>query len=727
MMIGWLFKGEARDELYSKLPDPVEQWFPRLLRPMVVLDRAWESSQADLGELFWKALEKAEQAGDYALFKEILTVVLRRSNLHFFDLAAEDRESFAKRYQRILDTVGRVCERCIGKSPEIDLEVHRVLARELPDGDLLWRIFIDGPKPEDGTSTSDVLSNRLALIKRWLDHDNPEVALDTLRASNLVLLTACLRLERKQGLWPGDVESSEIPWKPVRISSDIAKSFTERLDYSSRGATSDAVAHEIGRAYTLSILACPSAIAHLPRWIYETNLPRRSLRQVNRQLELLTDLLPEVQLPENAKEFLDVLMEPLAKEDVEVDTRYLSKYRKFSEAAKYGKHNARLSRDIQVYDEIVIWFDELCENMIKNPGAVDLRSHQNHVVDLKKIQIGKLEGYPFKHSYRFWSRAFESLEKLLCDVGTPGGGPVRPEVALLSRELAEWCKRQRQELKQLRRSRLIFTPMYQIYSRVLEQLETAAREFRESSAVQKNIVVSVFDHGLLARLDEHLLELWEVAQVLDPLKSWSGESSSKSSGASKNQTMATAARFASHLLDRARTAECIPKNLRTLRGLLGSDSCTDSGEIALSEFVMEFARRNSWEKVNECVGDDQLTQHEAYYLQLCLDELAHNHREHGVQEIGPTIARSSWEGSPRLTVRCSVHERDRPEIKRLLGCSGGLQNLLAVDDSSAAPKHGSGLYLANLAAATAGWKLEYSLEQRHQLVFSLTRVDRGSS
>jgi hypothetical protein len=729
MMIGWLFaKGESqsRHQLYSKLPEPVEQWFPRLLRPMVALDRDWESPEADHGGLLKEALERAEQAGDFALFREILTVVLRRSNHHFFELAAEEREVFAEKYQGILETIGRVCERCIGKSPEIDLAVHRVLAKELPDGDLLWRIFIDGPNPEDGTSTSDVLSNRLALIKGWLDHDNPEVALDTLRASNLVLLTACLRLERKQGLWPRDVETSEIPWKPVRISSDIAMSFTERLDYSARGATSDAVSHEIGRAYSLFILACPSAIARLPRWIYETNLPRRSLRHVNRQLEFLTDLLPEVQVPENAREFLDVLMEPLAKEE-DVDIRYLSKYRDFTEATRYGEPNARLSEQMGIYDEIVVWFDELRRNLKEHPGAVDLKSRPRSYDHLKKIGIEKPEEYPFEHSSNFWNRVFDSLDEQLQGVGVPGKGPVRPEVALLSRELADWCMRQRQELRQLRKSRLIFTPMYQIYDRVLEQLESAARSFRESAAVQKDIVVSVLDHGLLARLDEHLLELWEVAQVLDPLKSWNGESS-QGSIESGNKTMPTAARFASHLLDRARSAECIPKNLRTLRGLLGSESGPDSGEIALGDLVTEFARRNGWKQTSECVDGDQLTGHEAYYLQLCLDELAHNHREHGSQKTGPTIARDSCcKGSTRLTVCCRFHEGDRAEIDSVLGSSGGLQKLVSVDDSTEVPKHGSGLYLANLAAATAGWKLEYRLLQPDQLVFSLTKVDRRPS
>src|SRR5205085_2869219 len=109
------------------------------------------------------------------------------------------------------------------------------------------------------------------------------------------------------------------------------------------------------------------------------------------------------------------------------------------------------------------------------------------------------------------SRAEEESELLLNRFR-----PVRPEVVLCSAELTKWCQDQRKELDSWKSEYKIFDPQRSNYGRALSNLEHATAGFREGSALQRNIVISVLDHGMLERLDEHLLGLWEVAQALDP-------------------------------------------------------------------------------------------------------------------------------------------------------------------------------------------------------------------
>src|SRR5262249_49032828 len=113
----------------------------------------------------------------------------------------------------------------------------------------------------------------------------------------------------------------------------------------------------------------------------------------------------------------------------------------------------------------------------------------------------------------------------------------------------------------------IFEPHSSLYLDALQQVQQAALRFDRGAALQKNIVLGVLGHNLLERLDEHLLDLWEMAQALDPQRVWDSEDEVTTRHADEKNSP-SAGWFAGKLLDLSENAVTIPNNLRTLQSLL---------------------------------------------------------------------------------------------------------------------------------------------------------------
>jgi hypothetical protein len=305
---------------------------------------------------------------------------------------------------------------------------------------------------------------------------------------------------------------------------------------------------------------------------------------------------------------------------------------------------------------------------------------------------------------------------------------------LFSRTLEEWSCGQREELRKRREEYNIFEPHSRIYDGALAAIERTAHRFREGAAVQKNMVLGVLGHGLLELLDEHLLELWEVAQALDPVRTWEqDQGSGKTSHEGRNST---AARFADYLLGRALNAETIPKNLRSLQGLLcytakePAGEAEDGGPYDLQRLYQEFEDKERWRVPKNQWKDLSLDRREYHFLRLTLSELAQNDHCHGrlgqddyefplVEAVEPGDPES---GQAILIFRYPSSDEDYERLRMALEDSDSLQRMVPARTEPRFPSHGTGLYLANLAAAAVGWKLDFEKPvEKGRLKFRLHR------
>jgi hypothetical protein len=90
-------------------------------------------------------------------------------------------------------------------------------------------------------------------------------------------------------------------------------------------------------------------------------------------------------------------------------------------------------------------------------------------------------------------------------------------VVLQSHHLADWATRSVADLDDRYQENDLFEPEYSIFRATFERLRLAAGAFPGSASIQKNIVLGILEHGLLEDLDAHVLDLWEIARVLNPL------------------------------------------------------------------------------------------------------------------------------------------------------------------------------------------------------------------
>jgi hypothetical protein len=348
----------------------------------------------------------------------------------------------------------------------------------------------------------------------------------------------------------------------------------------------------------------------------------------------------------------------------------------------------------------------------------------------------------------FWLERLGALNEI---VGPQGGlrepsDTVRPELVLFVRqELASWCRKSIQALDHRRLEHSLFEPDSSVYRSVLQRLETVALDFPQSTAVQKNLIVGILGHGLLGNLDEHILELGEIAQALDPLCAEGARSYCTQETSVTASRWGAADGFAQYLLGRARNAGSIPKNLRALQELVSVEIDHDLERrrtIPLNDLLDQCLRK--WKEAGPLAqlvdgtssgagaGAACLDYSDAVFLGLALKELAQNNENYGEPNRTPLVGLCGLlpeDPSALNAFSLEFYYREairKQAAKRLhwLRVHGLQQPSRPWPDRQVA-SHGTGLYLANLAASIVGWKLEISKldEPSNSVEFILARTE----
>jgi hypothetical protein len=239
-------------------------------------------------------------------------------------------------------------------------------------------------------------------------------------------------------------------------------------------------------------------------------------------------------------------------------------------------------------------------------------------------------------------------------------------------------------------------------------------------------------------MDELVLELEEIAYALDP-EMYQQRLESDSHGGTPGQaedqlsTAATEYRFAHYLLSRAADAETVPKNLRNLIKLVHERSLKK--EESLSEQIKNAAA--TFNIAVEWTASKPAPEIKKLWLfSLVLEELFQNQQMHGkgrpcrihfrpmasaVQEhwqlCGLTVAGM---GEPELMVHFALDAKDGENRERLRTVMAThLQKPIPSREDRKVPSHGTGLYLANLAAALMRHRLFLTAVTKDEVTFCL--------
>ncbi len=746
----------SKDEGPGEALGPASQWLPRHLRPLLDLEAAWSQPAEQMTGKLAAALMAARGVEDRRLFKEILEAVLTRANHWLFYEARKAADGndipFARTFLVMLSDLETVMGAWVGLPGGVDARMRISIVKSLLDGDTLWslaRVCRRGPLGMGDDLASQAMHARIRLIRDCLGQGNRLLAEETLRAANLALMRLCRRLvRRKDEDWRDELGDHQLPWESLPGFFEAVGDFAARSAHP-HGSLGEVATHEICRTYSLGMLVCPAGVVRLASWMAETDPPSDMGKRVLEQLGVLSELL-DMQLPQTHQLLLRTAL------GTEVGSYKNLLFHEWSEETLAGRdigiENERIILARKPFDQIVLWLRSLARQLLDEAGEVDLSS----VPKLLRDIAGSSQ--PIRHSRQFWQKALQSLiERIeqypdLIDTQPASGpslapgtlalqpaaagawvNPVRPALVLFSRDLAEWCREQRDRIQKLCGEYELFNPIASMYDEALGLVERASVRFPHGAAVQKNLVLGVLDHGLLELLDEHLLEVWEIAQALDPIRTW------EHAGTSHSRIAAgTAGRFADYLLVRAVKAEAIPKNLRSLQGLLSFSSNTKAetdvpdSSASLLHLLEEFKKRESWCVLNGSAWDRiPLLPRPYHFLRLTLGELAQNDRAHGLRsrpELLRGLGENSWlplvyegdDGWPRF--QFSYPPDDDQRVSETVEQSRNCQTMVKARREPRLPSHGSGLYLANLAAASVGWKLDIDAHGNGTLVFKLKRV-----
>ncbi len=627
-----------------------------------------------------------------------------------------------------------------------------------------------------------MLSWRVEQVRKLLSKGKSLLELETLRACNLSLLRASHRIISESGRvadkWDPKDPEQELPWPAPERFFDIIGEFAARM-FHSQGGLKDAFVQEIARAYALGVCLCPSAAIPIAHSLAEASLPDHVLLRVVQQFAVLGEI--GVAPPKLACDLFEMAsrkkldpeerngdprkrpqggftfqtwkawfdLEDKDKDDCEAFEKKM--------VERVGIYNARRMADFIPYDRVIRYFIDLVVRFSGNAGSINLPQ-------AKELTLPKKVTVAFKHTHAFWSAALEDFktEIGIGELDAPEAeGPVRPEVVLLSSRIADWCEKWIVDLRDRAESHRLFEPERTVWLQVLSRLRTTARAFPHSTAIQQSIVFGVLSHGLLETLDEHILEFDEMACALNPLLA-PGQQSIP--GFRWQHGQSTHHRFASYLIGRSSSAQSVPKNLRVLQELLSHYRPSQDGEAGKERvsaetslgveniFLEVMPEKDYW--VIEGKFEIKLSPMESRYLKLTLQELIDNDRTHGrpkgsldknkpvllarptpdqVERYANEIRRKNRnlikEADCRILIGFSFEDHATPlweETRRRLQRlrSAKLQSLFDPDPRKdrEIPSHGTGLYLANLAASVVGWRLQITNIEDSRFWMALFRV-----
>lgn len=765
--------------------EPPRWQLPRYVRPLLDLRRLWmqidlPDSEIDLSsEMHYRlsrieasltlALRLVRELGDVRMFQEICECVLKRANFILFQAAEsddiEERHWAQATFGRVMASIDNALERWHGMPDYAERLVRVVVAKSFFDGDTFLRVLRESAKEEpagprliprewaasrksrsESKPFSKVLQRRVLGARELIFKTDPVVRLESIRAANLSLLRLCYRLtpteERRFRLGGPEVPPTEIRWEEFEIFFEHLTFAAARV-FQSPHEIGEALAHEYARTFALAVCACPSAAVRIGYSMTETRLiadldsEQDLCRRVEKQIILLGSIgvpvPPDIQrlfvlvtqgpLEELWDEFLDT--DGGSEETEPLDLGTFTDWK----APKLGYQNAEVLFCVDRLLRILRWLEGLADAMASN--VADLKFSRDaferakrHLADLQEESV---RGF-YTSSRAFWLQALDKLAHV--DVFVEQASPISPRVLLASRHLATWTKEQLDVLDQRYRDLEIFQPEISYYRRILQRLREAAKAFPKSAAVQKAVVVGVLGHHLLEDLDEHTLELEELAHALDPvLVDEFRERDRRPLPITHHGPMAR--RFSAYLLRRAQHASSSPKNLRILYGLLDSTptgKARSNGGLRLAKLLAAYSASSAADPVQarvpeifrwdtSTIPDDwgpSLSDWEAAHLELVLEELHQNHRKHSrvptdrVERNGDTdLPRPRIElGRTGMALEMAfTFELGSENLKRLQRLLQGTEQDRPMEPSERmeVPSTGTGLYLGRLAAAVVGW------------------------
>lgn len=716
-------------------------WFPRYLRPHVSMVRAFrwwtrkllhqspevstddrDRMHKDLKLGLRHALESAFELRDKALFQEITANVLKHFNLLIKRVVrynASASETLAGLYLDALEEIDGACRLWLSTDATSHGHVQIVKIKNLVDGDVIFQLtraisrFSHAQNPASAeraprarraqaiaATLRKITDAHIAQVGRLMLEGKPLVRLETIRATNLALIRAA---------WIQWRENDRIVWSDLGKFLDVLGRFATVAAPSA----DDALCHEIARCYALCVVLSPQHAAASAFGISAARLPAKVVRAVEEQVRLVHRLVERHASREGAS-FDEAIDEASA-----VLKRVMRGKLEDEEVSSYGEGfqartgeflpdeqgpSARLAYYRKAHFEhtmrVVTWLEQLAQSLEHSPEDVSFEPVEAF---LENLRAGSEDGSQrFDSDRRFWFAALAKLKQVCERYGlvTQGsgagemGGTVRPALVLSSSALTKWASVCRQEIDALYGQHVVQDPLYSRYRSVLEQLRVTASRLTESMAVHRALVTGVLDHHLLELLDDHVLQLREIAHVVHPCLT---DALGPARGAPE--------RFSSMLVKQMRVASTIPKNLRTLYHVV--DRIHNRSQPTMLQALLESALRlQRIETIRvEGGGDAETVEAKcADRLRLVCHELARNYVVHGDRTIAPRIVVSESGVTLVTGLQTEPHIRE-DQSKRLKRLSDeNLQQFL--EPSRKAPDStGLGLYLANLAAATVSFRL----------------------
>ncbi|HEX7942283.1 MAG TPA: hypothetical protein VF488_10785, partial [Gemmatimonadaceae bacterium] len=727
--------------------------FPHSLRAFALAARTFQAAERQLRvtrgsteassfvDQLAAALREAFDHRDRRLFKDINETVLKRFGQLLIEACEgklQDAPGLFEMYIGSLRTMGRCCQLWLETDSQSHANVQISRIKHLVDGDVFRALTSrngtsrapngDSPAPS-ALRRIDVVRERVAHVHELLADSDPLVPLEALRAVNHSLLRASWLARRR-----GDVIE---PRESVLTLLGPFGAFASRA----AATAQTALLHEITRCYAISLLAAPDAAVDVALGLCKARASRAILGQVREQLCLLQSwLLEAIEDPSRRAAETRTLAQAIEIFSSTIAERPAIEW--------FGRIDPGTDRSHQWLDcyascrAIVVAINQFAADLESDPrvaalDALTATSLTDAVTrDLERARPKKqgesrrgngaaettsadLSPY-FEAHYDFWRRALGDL-RTLTGARAESDAPraVRPDIILVSKRVAAWAQKQIAILEELYAKRQLHEPHRTIYESVLDRLRHTMEGLRSSAAVQRALVVGVLGHHMLEAMDEQVFRLLELSHVLSP----QFESSENQTGRDVRPERAshdrkhrgaraegTVERFAISLQRQAEQAGNAPKNLRTMFSIL--ESMDDPSQGAAVGDVLQDVAARAMPGLGPLDGRDCLTRQEAACLGIAFQELATNHEVHGDLEGTPS-ARSS-DGGITFTFpfenEPSPGPAPRPEEtmdrwSRIMELHKmNLQRFMAPALSEAS-SNGTGLYLAQLAAAVVDWRI----------------------
>jgi hypothetical protein len=750
ILVRWLLDPAWPEHIGSKPTEIFDQpWkLPRNLRALLRLRKAREEgNESGVYESLLAALREAFRLGDLDLFQEICEMVLRSGNFDLFKSAGQPGDSrrgpTVKIYLQVLKAIEQSLPQWQGSTDRQENLARITVARNLVDGDTFLRILDAATKEEERKSNPhpfrDVLYHRIRNIRDLIVKRDARVSLEALRAANLSLQRLCKRLtqRRKNNL------AAEVAWHNIfepyfqELTAAAARVFRSPLELN------DALAHAFARTFALTVCACPSAAMRIAAGMTETQLISDPGSQddlchlVQHQFLILEQL--GIPVPRHAQELFRIASQPPEKGLSPLNDEWLQ--RQLWE--QLGRENERDLRCLKRLYAVVGWFDDLEKKLSVRPEQLTAWWGElaGRLVEAQDSDLERLYG----HSIDFWRWAIQrfvfallkspdwktaapsDLARRLVELAgvDQNEDRIQPRMVLLSHWIAIWATEMVDALRQRYDRACIFQPEYEIFNRLFDRLRRAAEAFPKCAAVRMNVVQGVLGHHLLEDLDEHILELQEIAHALDPYLVYRYRE-----GRQADEPDAPVAEsFARYLMERSERAESVPKNLRTLFSLL-DPQINGNAPPSFFNLLMEFVDRDPCNRKLDLgeVGNIQIRSREEYLsLRLILNELDRNDEKHSIKNSHIDV-RALQEPLTFIfdcSFQISLEEGEEFEEFRDRRGEGmtarlpryNLARLWALRENKlqapieprfdrSVPSTGMGLYMANFAASVVRWELQ---------------------